>query len=224
MENASSHKGLTPEQWVTAINRLPVKQDLPLTLCGGEPTIYYNGNGLNYILDHTEHYYDLLTNMGHMKFFKNLGSNVKKLQRNSPYPSIRVSWHEEEMNRTWSNGFEELVSRCKQLEDYGFEVSPEQSKSDVGIYMVEFPTNHTPEGAENCPVPFETKEFLGIYDGKLYGTYAYPHSTDLVKSGIWPTTLECDCQTNELLIDSFGFIWSCHNYLYNSYIGKGLSE
>lgn len=224
MMNAQSHIGLNPEHWLTALARLPKKVDLPITLCGGEPTIYYNGIGLNYIVEYSDHYFDLLTNMSNMRFFRQLGKNAVKLQRNSGYPSIRVSWHEEEMRRTWGeDAFNELVARCSMLGDHGFTVSSKQSVSDVGIYMVAHPDNHVPVNAHtNDKVAFDTKDFLGIHNGVLYGNYAYKHSTDLVKNGYWNTTLECKCATNELLIDPMGFVWSCHNYMYNSLASGGL--
>lgn len=218
IQTIRTHNGLTPKEWITGLSRLPVKQDLPITFGGGEPTIYYGGNGLNEIIDGVPHYVDLLTNIGHMRFFNNIGSNVKKFQRTSPYPGIRVSWHEDEMNRVWGNGFEELVRRCESLAEYGFRVSPEAAKSDVGIYMVLHPDNHLPDPSVwKNKIPFEAKEFLGIHDGELYGTYAYPHSTSLTKLGLWPTTLGCKCLTNELLIDPQGWLHACHLYLYENW-------
>lgn len=222
MQNASSHIGLTPDEWVQAINRLPVREDLPITLCGGEPTIYYGNSGLSTIVNNTENYYDLLTNMGNMKFFEQL-SSPKQLQRNSPYPSIRVSWHESEMNRAY-NGISDLVKRCESLSNFGFTVT-DSNTSDVGIYMVAHPSNTKPDASEYAyRVLFGTKEFLGTHEGKLYGTYAYKHSTDLVSSGKHHTTLECDCLTYELLIDPMGFIWSCHNFLYQAWANGGLKK
>ena len=223
MQNANSHVGLTPDEWITAINRLPVRQDLPISLCGGEPTLFYGNNGLSTIVNNTDNYYDLLTNMGNMKFFEQLRS-PQQLQRNSPYPSIRVSWHEAEMNRAYG-GISDLVQRCESLSKFGFTVTGSSNTSDVGIYMVAFPENHVPDKQEyENRVPFEVKEFLGTYDGRLYGTYAYPHSTDLVSSGKHHTTIECDCLTFELLVDPMGFIWSCHNFLYTAWANGGLKK
>ena len=218
MANAKHHVGLTPEQWVTAFSRIPNREDLPLTLQGGEPTIYYGGKGLNEIIEGIPHYVDILTNMANMKVFKHIGSNIGnllKLQRKAPYPSIRVSWHQEEMERTWRDGFKELVRRCEELKDYGFNVSSIKSESDVGIYMVAHPSNELPdENIWKDKIAFETKEFLGIHDGKLYGHYTYKHSTDLISRNIHHKTLECECRTSELLLDPMGYIWGCHHDLY----------
>lgn len=211
--NAKHHIGLTPEQWIEGLSRIPNREDLPITVQGGEPTIYY---GLNHIIEEVPHYLDILTNMGNMKIFKNISDkSIHKLQRKAPYPSIRVSWHKDEMERTWKDGFKELVRRCEELKDYGFNVSPIKSESDVGIYMVAHPSNQLPdENLWRGKVPFETKEFLGVHDGELYGHYAYKHSTDLISRGIYHKPLECECRTSELLIDPYGFIWGCHHDLY----------
>lgn len=222
----SLRRSLTPAQWVAALARIPFRADLPITLQGGEPTLYGSGKGLGHILAETEHYFDLLTNLALKPeaFARCLNGQQKKLQRDAPYPSIRVSYHADEMNRVWHDrGFAELVERCAALADYGFRVSPHKADSDVGIYMVAHPSNRvTPEmtALYSGRVPFETKEFLGVHDGQLYGHYLYPFSTDLIARGIHPHTLSCECHTSELLVDPLGFVWGCHFYLYDCW-GRG---
>jgi len=218
---------LTPVEWAQALNRIPYRQDLPITLQGGEPMLYWKSKGLGMILSETPHYFDLLTNFALKPdvFSNSLNGQQRKLQRDAPYPSIRVSYHAEEMNRTWhGNGFAELVNRCEALRDYGFSVSPAKAESDVGIYMVAHPQNRVTAEMESIyaeRVPFESKEFLGVHDGKLYGHYLYPFSTNLVASGIYPSTLSCECRTTELLLDPLGFVWGCHFYLYQSWLVGG---
>lgn len=222
----SLRRNLTPAQWIEALKRIPFRPDLPITLQGGEPTLYFGGKGLGMILSGTEHYFDLLTNLAQKPevFARNLNGQQRKLQRDAPYPSIRVSYHAEEMNRVWQGqGFAELVNRCEALRNHGFRVSPIKAESDVGIYMVAHPQNQVTSEMETTfagRVPFETKEFLGVYEGKLYGHYLYPHSTDLISRGIHPRTLSCECRTSELLLDPLGFVWGCHYYLYESW-GQG---
>lgn len=212
---------MSPKEWALALNRIPVRDDLPLTLQGGEPTLYQGGMGIGAFIGDTDHHYDLLTNFAltPLQFSASLLGNQHKFQRDAPYPSIRVSYHPEEMERTWKGrGFEELVARCEGLEEFGFDVSPVKSESDVGIYMVAHPDNKvtTRMVEAYCDrVPFETKEFLGVHEGKLYGTYKYPNSIDRA------TTLACECRTSELLIDPLGFVWGCHAYLYETWAGHG---
>ena len=227
IQSIRRHVGLSPEEWAIGLSRLPKREDLPITLCGGEPSIYWNNKGVNHIVRHSDHYFDMLTNLVSTKpFDKFSDEDVAKFQRKSPYPSIRVSWHEDEMNRVWKGkGFENLVENCEKLKWYGFKVTGEQIDSDIGIYMVAHPSNELPDKElYEGKVPFATKEFLGIHKGEVYGTYAYPHAIDLVKLGHWPHPLSCKCLTNELLIDPAGFIHTCHLYLYENWSINGLTK
>lgn len=218
---------LTPAEWAQALNRIPYRPDLPITLQGGEPMLYWKGKGVGMILSETPHYFDLLTNFALKPevFASSLNGQQHKLQRDAPYPSIRVSYHAEEMDRVWrGDGFAELVNRCEALRDYGFRVSPLKAESDVGIYMVAHPQNNITaemESAYTGRVPFEVKEFLGVHGGELHGHYLYPFSTDLIARNIHPSTLSCECRTTELLLDPLGFVWGCHFYLYQSWIAGG---
>jgi hypothetical protein len=227
IESKTAKRGLTPAEWATALLRIPFRKDLPITLQGGEPMLYFGGKGLGMILTEVPHYFDLLTNFALTPevFARNLNGQHAKLQRDAPYPSIRVSYHADEMNRTWKGrGFAELVDRCEALKNYGFDVSPTKADSDVGIYMVEHPTNKvTPEmeAAFKGRVPFEGKEFLGVDAAELYGHYLYPFSTDLISRGIHNSTLKAECRTTELLIDPMGFIWGCHYFLYEGWSHGG---
>ena len=216
---------LMPVEWAEILNRIPAREDLPITFQGGEPTLYWKGNGLGGILQNTENYADLLTNfaLDPETFARKLNGEQRKLQRRAPYPPIRVSFHIKEMDRLWGNGFTELVSRCEKLSDYGFTVSPDPAESHIGIYVVDHPENHvTSEMQDYCrdKLPFFMKDFLGVHDGELHGQYGYPHSTDLVSSGAHDTTLKCQCRTTELLIDPLGFVWGCHFYLYTAWEKK----
>jgi hypothetical protein len=226
----SARKGLSPDEWAMALCRIPFSPDLPITLQGGEPMLYWGGKGLGLILEKVPHYFDLLSNFALQPevFSRGLNGQHAKLQRDAPYPSIRVSYHADEMNRTWKGqGLEELVKRCESLKDCGFRVSPIKAESDVGIYMVEHPDNVVTPGMKAIfegRVPFEGKEFLGVHENVLYGHYLYPFSTDLISRGIYPTTLDCECRTTELLIDPLGFIWGCHYYLYEGWSRGGPVE
>ncbi|MGE5470071.1 MAG: hypothetical protein ACM3X0_04650 [Bacteroidota bacterium] len=216
-------RAMSPELWARGLARVPYSPELPITLQGGEPMLYWKGQGLGLLLEQLPHYFDLLTNfaMQPETFARNLRGQQKKLQRDAPYPSIRVSYHAEEMNRAWKGrGFAELVERCAALADLGFRVSPNKAESDVGIYMVAHPENRVTaemEAIYRNRVPFETKEFLGVDGHELYGHYLYPFSTDLIARGFAEQTLTCECRTTELLLDPLGFVWGCHFYLYQNW-------
>jgi hypothetical protein len=221
---------LSPDEWAQGLARIPYTENLPITLQGGEPMVYWQGKGIGHILEKLPHRFDLLTSFAQHpeQFVKSLLGQEKKLTRSAPYPSIRVSYHAEQMEKVWHNkGFEELVDRCVGLSDFGFRVSPEKSQSDVGIYMVEHPENHVSEHMKKCytgRIPFETKEFLGEYENRLFGTYLYPFSTNLVSSNTWHKTLSCECRTTELLIDPLGFVFGCHFHLYENWIQGGTAD
>ena len=220
---------LTPDEWVKVINRIPSRVDLPITYQGGEPTMYWKGEGLGLILSQTQNYGDLLTNFAlpPALFSARLLDAGHRLRRAAPYPPIRVSFHVKEMDKVWgdgkSGGFEELVERCMGLAQHGFTVHPDPALSDVGIYVVDHPENIvTEEMREYCKdkLPFFMKDFLGVHEGELHGQYGYPYSTDLISRGIHNETLNCECRTTELLIDPLGFVWGCHFYLYHSWETK----
>ena len=211
-------KTLPPSDWIRIFNRIPFSDDLPITLQGGEPTMYWKARGIGEILEGVEHYFDLLTNFAITPeiFVKHLRGQQDKLRRGSmlnlPLQSIRVSYHDQEMKRVWKTGINELVRRCEGLREFGFEVSADKEHTDVCIYMVGHPDNVAPK--INGDVLFEVKPFLGVHDGKLYGDYLYPHSTDLISRELYPHTLDCECRTTELLIDPVGNVWDCHFHLY----------
>ena len=216
---------LRPEEWARGLNKLPARSDLPVTFQGGEPTLYWKGDGLRQILAKTEVFADLLTNFALKPelFSEKLFGQQAKFQRPSSYPSIRVSYHAKEMDKTWGDGLEELIRRCEALKDLGFAVNSEPSESNVGIYIVDHPENDIAQekiDAARKRVPVFLKDFLGTYKGELHGRYAYPYSTDLISSKTYFQTLKADCGTTELLIDPLGFVWQCHLYLYRSWQGN----
>lgn len=221
---------LSPEEWALGLSRIPVREDLPITLQGGEPMVYWRGKGVGELLEKLPHKFDLLTAFPQKaeNFVASLNGQIAKLQRQADYPSIRVSYHPEQMEKLWHGlGIEELASRCADLEKYGFRVSGDKADSDVGIYMVAHPENRLSAEKRQAlagKVPFVEKEFLGEHEGELFGTYLYPYSTNLLSSGAWNSTLSCECRTTELLLDPLGFVWGCHFHLYENWVKGGPVE
>jgi hypothetical protein len=154
-----------------------------------------------------------------------IGDHAARLRRRAPYPSIRVSYHPAEMDRVWTHGLETLIERCEALSEIGFTVAADKRVSDVGIYLVAHPDNLVVlEAAQRIAtgrIPLESKEFLGVADGVLHGTYKYPFSTDLIAGGHASAGLSCLCRTTELLIDPLGFVWPCHHHLYETWMQGG---
>lgn len=191
-------KLLRADDWARGLERINSAKKIPLSLQGGEPTIHPDFYEIvRQIPDEIE--MDLLTNIQFDpdEFAKKIP--LSKFNRNAPYAAIRVSFHPETMK------LEETKDKVKRLMAHGFK---------VGVYGVLHPSQYeevmrAKAICENEGIDFRTKEFLGLHEGKLHGTYAYPGAvfSDKIQS--------CLCKTSELLIDPFGDIFRCHHDLYN---------
>lgn len=190
---------LTPEEWIQATNRLILRDDLPLTFQGGEPTLY---KGFYKIVNEVkeEIKMDLLTNMAFDvdEFIENVP--VWRFLREAPYAAIRVSYH------PGQNDINDLIKKTLKMQEVGFR---------VGLYGVLIPDKaierHILETKEAClklNIDFRTKEFLGVYKGKLYGTFKYKNSINSDQMS------HCECKTTELIVDPGGYVYKCHADLY----------
>jgi hypothetical protein len=190
---------MTPDDWIAAANRLVLRDDLPLTLQGGEPTLY---KGFYKLVSKVkeEIKMDLLTNMAFDadEFIKNVP--VWRFTRKAPYAAIRVSYH------PGQNDIGALIEKTRKLQDAGFR---------IGIYSVLHPSpkkkEHIMQVQEKCiglGIDFRTKEFLGEWNGSLYGTYRYNGCVD------GKTTSVCECRTSEIIAGPDGGVYRCHSDLY----------
>lgn len=202
-------KLISHDEWINALNRIELPENLPLTLQGGEPTIhpgfYQIVNGLNADIP-----IDLLTNaqFDPIKFSSLISPS--RLKRDAKYASIRVSYHPTTMN--WAQTLEKVLW----LQDKGYSISlnsvfhPETEK-----HLLE-----CQQAALSKGIDFRFKEFLGVYNNKIYGTYKYADAcfSDNLKT--------VSCKTSELLIAPDAQVYRCHHDLYNSYkpTGSLLSE
>lgn len=200
------------EEWVNGLNKIDSRENVPVTLCGGEPFLHRD---FIYIINNLkpELNIDLLTNLqwgekGIERFVKEI--NPQRLKRNSPYASIRVSYHPEEMG----NG-EKLVKNAELLHNAGF---------SIGIWSILYPSQQQLSGinqmqfrCRDAGIDFRLKEFTGKFKGKLYGDYSkYPNSS------FQGYTRACECKTSELLISSDMKAYRCHRDLFakNGNIGS----
>lgn len=192
--------GMTAEEWIRAADRLVLRDDLPLTLQGGEATLhkgfYDFVNGVK-----EEIKMDLLTNMmfDADEFIRNVP--VSRFTREAPYAPIRVSYH------PGQNRLDDLVRKYLKLQAAGFR---------VGLFAVLHPDEdrrrHILEVKDEClamGIDFRTKEFLGEWNGRLYGTFKYEECV----SG--KVMRQCECRTTELLVAPCGSVYRCHADLYN---------
>jgi len=196
-------KEISGQEWVNALNKIESRPSVPITLSGGEPSLHKD---FIYILNNLkpELNIDILTNLhwSESVFEKFISEvNPTRIKRNSPYASIRASYHPEQMG----DG-KKLVENAKRLKNAEF---------DVGIWSVLYPSptqlsaiNQMQFRCKDEGVEFRVKEFTGDYKGEMYGNYSkYPEATK--------GKLEsCLCKTSELLIGPSGEAYKCHRDLY----------
>lgn len=208
-EGNFSKKHISGKEWVKGLNRIVSRDDLPISLQGGEPSLQKD---FIYILNNIkpELNIDILTNLqfDEDEFIRTV--NPHRIKRKSPYASIRVSYHPETMQ------LDPLVKKVLKLQNNGF---------SIGIWGVMHPAQETEvlRAKEHCTslgIDFRTKEFLGEHNGKMYGTYRYEGACDrkFAKKVL--------CKTTEFIIGSNGDIYRCHSDLYEGRkpIGNILDE
>lgn len=192
-------KQLSGNDWVIAANRLILRDDLPLTLQGGEPTLHKDFyKFVNEVKADIK--MDLLTNFQFdvKEFIKK--APVARFKRQAPYAAIRVSYH------PGQNDINDLINKTLKMQDAGFR---------IGLYGILHPDEeikrHILTVQEKCVklgIDFRTKEFLGKYKGKPYGMYRY----DGAISG--KAVKYCQCRTSEIIVDPSGYVYRCHSDLY----------
>ncbi len=187
--------------WIIAADRLMLRTDLPLTLQGGEPTLF---SGFYRFINEvkTDIKMDLMTNLMFDVDEFIASAPVWRFTREAPYAAIRVSYH------PGQNDIDDLISKTRTLQDAGFR---------IGLYGIEHPDPeiraHIVEVQERClklGLDFRLKEFLGEHDGRMYGTFKYDES---VAS---QTLKQCRCRTTEIIVDPAGYVYKCHADLYNA--------
>jgi organic radical activating enzyme len=195
--NIKTFRELEPQEWIDALNRLQLPPGIPLTFQGGEPFIY---QGIWDLLENVRHKIDILTALPpHVTV-----ENFRKLRtldwnkRPAPYPTIRVSFH------NGQNDYQQLVDRIKGL----------QEVVSIGLYHIEHPaypqlTEEIRAYAKKQGVEFRTKEFLGVYNDKVYSRYKFP---DACLGRI--SRRHVQCRNTVFPIGPDGTIYRCHADLY----------
>ncbi|MFC1620763.1 radical SAM protein [Candidatus Omnitrophota bacterium] len=188
---------ISGKEWVEGLNRIISRDDLPITLQGGEPTLHRD---FIYIVNNIKPSLkiDMLTNIQFDvdKFIKEVKPG--KLKRDAPYASIRVSFHPEVMR------LDETLLKVLKMQDAGF---------SIGIWGVLHPLQkdiilRAQEKAKGMGIDFRTKEFLGDYGEALHGTYRYEGACDK------KFRKNCMCRTTEFIIGPSGAVYRCHSDLY----------
>ena len=188
---------LSTEQWIEGLNRLQLEHDIPLTLQGGEPFVF---PGIWDILNHVEHKMDILTALPkNVTPERLLKLNTRQWnQRKAPYPTIRVSYHKGQ------NDYQNLIPRIAELQDI----------VSIGLYHIEHPGypqefEKIQEMADRYGIECRRKEFLGFFEGKMYGRLKYKDAASgkVVKNNVM-------CKNSVLPIGPDGNMYKCHSDLY----------
>lgn len=200
---------LDTTEWIKAINRFDVPEDLPVTLQGGEPSL--NKGFYDVIAGSKEEIkFEIITNLSfNIDEFK-YKVPVNRLAMNLNRPSIRVSYH------PGQNEIDELIYKASILQKSGFRIA---------IYGVSHPDKKI--SASLCvarskcisaEIDFFWREFTGIWNGRLYGRYGYNIDSMFMLGDEYKS---CMCRTNEFLIDPFGLVYRCYSDMYNGRLPIG---
>ena len=188
---------LTGKQWVEGLNRIRSRDDLPVTLQGGEPSLHPD---FPFILNNVRRdlNIDVLTNLQFdiEKFMKQVDPD--RIKRKAPYASIRVSYHPQTMK------LEPLVKKVLRMQEAGY---------SIGIWGVLHPSQEkeilaAQAYAKGKGIDFRTKEFLGVHEGRMHGTMKYEGACD---QRFEKPVL---CRTTELIVGPNGGVYRCHSDLY----------
>ena len=184
--------------WAGFFNRLDTG-DIPITLQGGEPTLYPGFYDLVGMLAPGKRI-DLLTNLSFDldEFMERVP--LSAVTRPAPYAPIRVSYHPEFMD------IYDTIARMLRLAGRGYR---------VGLYSVVHPDNvdRVLDAKSRClraGVDFRTKPFLGVHNGTLYGRYRHLGRGSLDRT----RTRDVMCRTTDFLCGPDGGIYRCHHDLY----------
>jgi hypothetical protein len=191
-------KAMNWQDWVDGLARIRTRDDLPITLQGGEPTLLPWFEEMIRTLWILGKKMDILTNfqVDYNKWKEEIPSGC--FLRPSKYPSIRVSYH------PGQSSFLGLASRVYRASRSGY---------SIGIWAVDHPSHYHEvrilrKICRMIGIDFRFKEFLGWYEGVFYGEYAYPKAVGQI------TTKRVTCKSNEILIAPDGYIHRCHADLY----------
>ena len=201
--NLVKGRKMSTEDWIHGLNRLKCR-DIPITIQGGEPTVYKGFYDLIAGIK-PEISIDLLTNLevDIERFSKSIPP--ERMHRKAPYANIRVSYHEGQSD------FHTTCERVLTLQRAGY---------SIGVFEVNHP-DYRPQVqsrkriACEMGIDWRIKEFLGPWKGVNYGTFRYPNAVND------RNLRHCMCRTSELLVDPSGNVFRCHSDLYANRGGIG---
>lgn len=188
---------LSPQEWIDGLNRFVLPDDVPVTVQGGEPFLYA---GIWELLEGVHHKIDIMTALPPHITKKDF-TRLKTLawnKRPAPYPTIRVSYHQGQHEYT------ELIERIAELQEI----------LSIGLYYLDHPgmqdeIEELRLYATKRKIEVRSKEFLGEYNGQIYGTFLYEDAAQGTPVGI--TVM---CKNTVVPIAPDGTVYRCHSDLY----------
>jgi hypothetical protein len=188
---------LSGQGWLDGLSRIQTREDLPISLQGGEPTLHPDFYKIVDGLWRMDKRIDLMTNMDF-----DVGQFIQKVhtdsfRREAPYASIRVSFHPH------FHDAHALASKVMELKLNGF---------SVGIWGLAHPMykNQNRQMTRICRtygIDFRMKDFLGEWKGEFYGKMKYSDACYGERKSV-------QCKGSELLVNPAGFVFRCHQNLY----------
>ena len=182
------------KDWIAGLSRIATREDLPITLQGGEPTIHKDFYIIANELHKAGKHLDVLTNgeFDENLFMQKINRTV--FQRKAKYACIRFSYHDK------TNPLK-LALKVFKLKDNGY---------SVGIWGLNHPdmiqkNREMKVLCQSYGIDYREKEYLD----DTHGTYKYPTAVIGKKQ-----KKVVQCRTSELLIAPDGGIFRCHSDLY----------
>lgn len=186
-------KRIPYQKWMEITAPLEIRQDLPITLQGGEPTMYKDFYKLVKALHERGNYIDLLTNGDFDERDFLMWTTPETFRRTAPYASIRFSLHK-------NTDDVKLVARVNILRKAGYSVGvwgithPDMAKRNRIVRAV----------CAERGIDYREKEYLD----STHGTYKYPDAVTGKKN------ITVMCTPSEMLFAPDGKRFPCHHYLY----------
>jgi MoaA/NifB/PqqE/SkfB family radical SAM enzyme len=192
-----SFEYLSPREWIDGLNRFVLPDGVPVTVQGGEPFLYA---GIWELLEGLEHKVDIMTALPPHVTKKDF-MRLKTLAWNTrpaPYPTIRVSYHQGQ------HEYQELIERIAELQEI----------LSIGLYYLDHPgmqdeIEELRLYAVKRKIELRSKEFLGEYNGQIYGSYLYKDAAQGTRVGTTVT-----CKNTVVPIAPDGTVYHCHSDLY----------
>lgn len=184
------------DEWVVALSRLELPEDIPLTFQGGEPTLHPEFYEIVAGVPKSTNI-DLLTNgmFNVHEFMSHI--SPERMKRKSKYASIRFSYHPGYTN------IHGLLTTMTLMQQRGY---------SVGVWAVNHPQDRHKlsvfrELCHSARLDFRTKDYLGYYNGRLCGKYKY-------KGAFNGKDKTVRCRIREVIVGPMLDIYRCTGDLY----------